>query len=407
MSDSDYEGITCNISDEEAESLANAFMVKYENKFDSCKFISSVLRLPNGTILTDIIAHGAFGIVINAKTKSGNSYIAKLALIDDVKTSEIKIGGKNSFTWASVPTKDFKEEIKIQEIIYDLYKNENLMGDIKGAIIPAIKTNYIVKIGSRKFGVILMEKVKGVTLGEMMLNATPSTFGRVLKLFKKYASIIGRFHDEGVIHGDSHVWNVMVIDGTDDLAILDFGQSVLFERRLGNYFLTRDDKRFQIYGGTFYETNCQYDMIQAMVFFLLAPDSYFSKRLNGGKDILREMNDLFNPQSTKIISTRTSKSLIEWNNTYEIISFERIYSFERVELLPRELEDIVSRDRIHRQSRSWRAYDLPGGKFFHERYNRDWSPIEDIKRRERNDNKIQRITFRRPPDTKEIILYKI
>ena len=119
-----------------------------------------------------------------------------------------------------------------------------------------------------------------------------------------------------------------------------------------------------------------------------------------GVDILGEMNDLFNPQSTKIIETRT---LTAHND--RISSFEIHHSFNRVEIVPRWLEKIEGRDNIHRQSRLWRTAELPGGKYFIEWLNRDWLPIEKLEER-RHDLQIELLTFRRPPDTKEIVFYK-
>ena len=144
-------------------------------------------------------------------------------------------------------------------------------------------------------------------------------------------------------------------------------------------------------------------MIQVMVFFLMAPRTYFSQRLNGGKHILREMHDLFNPQSTKIISTREITDL-DYEN--EVKTYVGNYSFERVELMPRWLENIAGRDNIHRDSRVWRTSELPGGERFTKRLNRDWLPLEELQNGEYIGNRLKLLKFSRPPDTKEIVFYK-
>ncbi len=402
-----YKGPVCNITDDEAKSLSEAFTIKYDNRYDSCKFISSVLNLPRGTILTDIISNGAFGLVINAETRSGKSYVAKVSLISR-KATEIKVKREHkTISWNSVTEKNFTNEIKSHSIVHDLYKNENLMGDIKGAHIPAIKDHYVVKTGGRTFGVILMEKVKGVPLGNLMATATRDNFDRVLKLFYKFVSVIGRLHYEGVIHGDPHVWNVLVLDGTDDLAIIDFGETVFYEERLGKYaLLSRGDTRFEIHGPSYTYLNRQYDQLQAMIFFLFFKDTYFSKRLSGGLDILKRVNELFNPGNTKVITEVVYGDVL--NGVYQIFDpYVDLteYTFERVELEPIDVKDISERNSSFRDSRDLREREKPGGIGYREKYDRKWTrrdELLDLNRVLLEDS----VLYYRPPDTTRIVFFQ-
>ena len=401
-----YKGPVCNITDDEAKSLSDAFTIKYDNRYDSCKFISGVLKLPRGTILTNIISNGSFGIVINAETRSGKSYIAKVAFISR-KDMEINIKRENkTISWNSVTEQAFMNEVKSQSIVHDLYKNENLMGDIKGAHIPAIKDHYVVKTGGRTFGVILMEKVKGVPLGNLMATATRDNFDRVLKLFYKFASVIGRLHYEGVIHGDPHVWNVLVLDGTDDLAIIDFGETVLYEERLGEYdLLSRGDTRFEIHGPSYTTINRKYDQLQVLAFFLFFKDSYFSLRLSGGLGILEKLHELFNPGTIRVITEVVYGDVI--NGVYQVFD-PHVYTTEDTFTsvkLDRIYMNFYNRSSLFRDSRDVREREKPGGIGYHETYDRKWTmrdELIDLNRDMLEDS----VLYYRPPDTTRIVFFK-
>ena len=330
MNDDNVPAQGCEISVKQVQTFSKILGVKYENVQSTCKFLSNVLKLPTDTVLTKFMAVGSSGLIIAAETPSGESYIAKILNIRNDKRVMKRVRDliKGAPNWPSTTDDEMEREIKAHLEIVELHKEKNLFGDIKGAYIPTIKVHHTVKLKGGTFGVIVMERIKGVTLDSILYSTQfiEEEADRNIHLFKKHASMIGRLHGKGVSHGDPHSENVIVLDGTyDDMAIIDFGRSIIFTERFKNHewygTIQHPDTRHIIqdpnlnFNGLTDATNLRiYDIYQVMMPILF---SRFPE-VNSDKVKLSKMiRDIFS-SSRCILAQRNSDGKVELYDQFGI-----------------------------------------------------------------------------------------
>ena len=265
--------LTCEISELQVREFAKILGVDYRDIGSTCGFISKVLKLPDGTILTRFIAKGASGLVIGAQTPSGKSYIAKVLRLS---AGEVLVRNifTNSFVWGSSTKEELAVEVKNNKDLLDVHSKMNILGDIKGVSIPKVHSHHTVTLPSGEYGIILMDNIKGIPLGDL-INDDKAPFERTRDSFMKLMQVLATFHGKGVSHGDPHPWNVIVLDGTyNDIAIIDFGRSYLFTGRFNNSVdraVYQKDTRHTIVAPSGEVDIRKYDVIQAMFPFYMAP----------------------------------------------------------------------------------------------------------------------------------------
>ena len=292
----------CDISKLEVRTMSSLLGVKYENKYRTCEFISKALKLPTGAIITKFITAGSSGIIANVESPSGESYIAKVMRINDegapIHTKVNKNLTGEKFTWSSIHTKDMEIEIKSHGNILEIHRKTNIFGDIVGVDMPKIISHHMVDLPIGKFGVIIMERVKGTYTLDKLLGSKFEPFERKRDVFLKFAKVIGTLYGKGICHGDAHPGNVIVIDGTyDDMSIIDFGKSFAYTSRFmdsGSGTIYHPDELHSIMLHTEEEKMKIYDTYQIMMPFYFGESDKqdFVDRM-GGAGVLKIVRDIF------------------------------------------------------------------------------------------------------------------
>ena len=276
----------CNITTNQVHALSYILGIKYTEKYNTCRFISKVLGLPKGSILTGFVARGSTGIILSIDTPSGKSHVAKLLRLltphEDIKkqVGEVQMDASELFPgyiWMASTQSQMDREIDNHNYILEKIKSEDIFKGLSGIIVPKIHSNHTVKLPGGDFGVIMMDNLKGGTLWDMM-DDDSIPFETTKTAYMKFATVIIRFLTHGISHGDPHPHNVVVLEGTSDIAIIDFGRSFFFLRP-GMPTIGRERHILESQGGNYHR--CTYDMQQVMLPFYINPDglSKFVKKM--------------------------------------------------------------------------------------------------------------------------------
>jgi len=314
--------VGCQISLPEVKTLSSLLGVKYTNMTDTCRFISNSLNLPSGTTVTKFISAGTSGVVIGAETPSGESCIAKVMRIEDVPQPTFKrIKGifPKIVNWASTRTSQMDDEVKNHTSLVRIHKNTNIFGDITGVTIPGIKSSHTVDLPGGKFGVIIMDRINGSSTLKDVIHDKSIPFERKRDIFLKFSKSIARLYGKGVSHGDPHVENVIMIDGTyDDIALIDFASTYFFTFRfqnsnLGQYghgTVCHPDKTHRISAYINSPPDIvKYDIYQVMTpFYFGTINQDFTSKM-GGLDVLKTVRDMFS-SSRSILAQRKESGVL-------------------------------------------------------------------------------------------------
>ena len=305
----------CEIAGYEVKAFSKILGIKYENRYNTCKFLSDALRLPKDTVLTKFLTVGSSGLIISAETPSGESYIAKIMKIHDGEEPiETRLGDviPGNPIWSSTRTAEMEKEIKDHSVILDIHREKNLFGDVKGVSIPSIKSHHTVTLPNGVFGVIIIDRVHGKSTLKELLNSSIVPTSRKQDLFLKHATVIARFQSKGVSHGDPHAENIIVIDDTyDDIAIIDFGRASIFTTRMLDYdflgTICHPDKRHDIKNDTEEMAIRVYDAFQVMLPFIFkSRGTEDFRNAMGGDKVVDRIRNIFT--SSRCILAQRSES---------------------------------------------------------------------------------------------------
>ena len=152
-------------------------------------------------INSNLIGKGAFGVVYETCEQSECTYVAKV-----------------------IDKKGFVEK-----------ESYNQMIAAQSGLAPTIHEIWICK----NKVMLIMDRIKGITLQAFLENAKidDSIKSRIIK---KVSKAIENLHSIGILHGDLHSQNIMVMED-ESIIFIDFGHSLYFEKPITNIFVTLTD----------------------------------------------------------------------------------------------------------------------------------------------------------------------
>lgn len=136
--------------------------------------------------------------------------------------------GKSYVAYTDEP---YQEEFLIKKIAKEDFQQSevNIMARLNH---PNVVKFYGILEFDNHYG-ILMERIKGATLCERR-RTEKLDLKSFLLFFWKMLLTVSYLHKEGIIHGDIHEGNLMVIETTDEIKLLDFGWSTLLDPKDDN-----------------------------------------------------------------------------------------------------------------------------------------------------------------------------
>jgi serine/threonine protein kinase len=201
-----------------------------------------------------IIGAGSYGVVLSLKNKDGKSCVCKITRISSTKGPIIRFPVINNqkTSWHTISPKEFKRGSKAQKTICE---------KCKFVRVPSIYHVGCVKRAgsSERFGVVIMEKIRGVTLRKVLQSEKVSARTKS-SLVKKAANIISNFHSVRLVHGDNHAWNYLC-DSSGHLYSIDFDRTCVSREPknrlhdLGMFMDTVDHEHWQTFLDSYFGTD--------------------------------------------------------------------------------------------------------------------------------------------------------
>jgi tRNA A-37 threonylcarbamoyl transferase component Bud32 len=186
-----------------------------------CTFANTVtLQIRNSSVqLTNLIGTGSYGLIVGVQYGAVNTAcIMKVSRVCSIKLPPIRfpVLNNNRTSWHVITEPDFQRGYSNQTNLY-----KELHGNVR---IPCLYMHTIVTLNECKFGCIIMQKIRSITL-KRCLSLTKLSMAVKCYLIKKAGLILRKLHLRNIVHADYHAWNLLV-DPSCHLYLIDFDRSM-------------------------------------------------------------------------------------------------------------------------------------------------------------------------------------